>query len=483
LFLIKRRTKWLTALFAMSPMVLIPFQNFKSSQLDYVEISRTKAIDDSIEHQTGYRSWDNWVTDIKQPYNVFLSRSTSQDLFLPGSYRFEFTLRIDRVDAENSQIATIQIYNRASQEVIAQKSVNRHDFGSSWGKKMFNVSVNLHELAQLEARIIYLCCASLQHDETVVYRFAETTNEVNVATFNIMGKYRGKAFYVDSNNKPILSWQDRKKNLQRELATQEFDIIGLQEVEGLRRSKTNEPILDEYDLIRSALPDYFLSTSPIPEAINEPVETVTFYNSKKFRLMNQGYFSIKAVPTPTDVIPEGQPGHRTIQNKPCVWAHFLDLRTQKYFYFFNTHMNLDFAEIEAEAYLIASKIKEIAKTDPVVLVGDFNADGKELFRKSDGKRFLSPNRIFENVNLFNARDWINRYGGWLSNIEYSSYHGFRKIEKNPQGRGYLRDMIYTSANGGSRLVPISFEQVIITDPRLRPSDHHMLKSRLVWKIK
>ena len=65
----------------------------------------------------------------------------------------------------------------------------------------------------------------------------------------------------------------------------------------------------------------------------------------------------------------------TCCHRMCTWAHFEDLESGNKFYLFNTHFDhVAVIARKESSKLILRKISEVVADNPVILMGDFNAD-------------------------------------------------------------------------------------------------------------
>jgi endonuclease/exonuclease/phosphatase family metal-dependent hydrolase len=113
------------------------------------------------------------------------------------------------------------------------------------------------------------------------------------------------------------------------------------------------------------------------------------------------------------------------------WARFRDKATGKAFVFVNTHFDHISEEARAQsAKLIRARLEKLKPTDPVLLVGDFNAVTKTsvAYTTLTGDGFLvdlfraAPDRKGEEVSTFHGYrkasrdgihiDWLLGRGGW-----------------------------------------------------------------------
>lgn len=172
-----------------------------------------------------------------------------------------------------------------------------------------------------------------------------------VGTYNV--RYNNSDDAAEGNG-----WQRRSKVLCDQINFEHPDIFGTQEVlhgqlEDMRR------LLDAYDYIGVGRDDG-----------KEAGEySAIFYDTRVLRLLDQGHFWLSETP--------GKPGlgWDAACTRICTWGKFKDLRTKKTFFFFDLHMDHVGVVARREgARLVISRVKEIAKGQPVILTGDFNVD-------------------------------------------------------------------------------------------------------------
>jgi endonuclease/exonuclease/phosphatase family metal-dependent hydrolase len=92
------------------------------------------------------------------------------------------------------------------------------------------------------------------------------------------------------------------------------------------------------------------------------------YLKKRFRVDESGTFWLSETPS----IPSKHWGH--YHRRICTWGRFMDLKTERFFYVFNTHMDHRSQRArENGIQLIIKRIQERTHPDPFLLTGDFNA--------------------------------------------------------------------------------------------------------------
>ena len=99
----------------------------------------------------------------------------------------------------------------------------------------------------------------------------------------------------------------------------------------------------------------------------------------------------------------------TCCHRMCSWVYFEDLKTNKRFYFFNTHFDHQGVMARNESSkLILAKLKEIAGDNPVIFMGDLNGDHQSewykrvLASKMLNDTFLEAEDPYANNGSFNG---------------------------------------------------------------------------------
>ncbi|MBC2139062.1 endonuclease/exonuclease/phosphatase family protein [Listeria innocua] len=167
----------------------------------------------------------------------------------------------------------------------------------------------------------------------------------SVTTFNIR---------FDDTSERKKSWELRKTLTKSLLDKYQWDFMGVE-----------EPILPQMRDMKEMLDwDYFGVGRD--DGYEKGEFTAVFYNSARFRLLQEGHFWLSETPDVPSI-------HSTAMfPRICVWGKFAD-SDGKQFYIFNTHLD----HISEEARLFASqlllkKAAIIAEDSPVIILGDFN---------------------------------------------------------------------------------------------------------------
>jgi endonuclease/exonuclease/phosphatase family metal-dependent hydrolase len=161
------------------------------------------------------------------------------------------------------------------------------------------------------------------------------------------------------------TWSERLPHIATLLKDIAPDIIGFQEAGDNQINDLQKILPNTYQWFgqgrkQGGIAGWFVSVDE---------HTPIFYNAKKFALIESGTFWLN---------PKKQKyktGWGAWLNRICTWAHFKDKKTNKKLWVFNTHLDNKSERARVEGIkLILNEIKQKTNvTDPVILMGDFNA--------------------------------------------------------------------------------------------------------------
>ena len=177
------------------------------------------------------------------------------------------------------------------------------------------------------------------------------------ASATIVGSYNIR---YDNNGdvKAGNSWERRAPVIAGLIRFHDFDLLGTQE---------GEP--QQMEELCKLLADYGCSMHGRDDGKHAGEHIGIFFKKDKYELLEEGFFWIS--PTPD------QAGRGWDASLPriCGWAKLKRKSDGKSVFIFNTHLDHRGNESRKQGVaLIQKKIEEIAKQDPVYLMGDFNSD-------------------------------------------------------------------------------------------------------------
>jgi endonuclease/exonuclease/phosphatase family metal-dependent hydrolase len=166
----------------------------------------------------------------------------------------------------------------------------------------------------------------------------------------------------DTPNDSADAWPERRDFLAGQLRFHKPDVFGIQE--GLRR---------QVEYLQQELPDYKHVGVGRDDGREAGEYSALFYRADRFRALESGTFWLSETP---DKVSKGWDAALP---RICTWALLEDSAAGSRMWVFNTHFDhIGKAARKASAALILQKISEKNTTgDPVVLMGDFNAEPEE----------------------------------------------------------------------------------------------------------
>lgn len=155
------------------------------------------------------------------------------------------------------------------------------------------------------------------------------------------------------------AWLHRRDMVFDVIRDHQPDVIGMQEV-----------LKGQLDQLLRALPEYKSLGVGRRDGIAIGEFAPILYRADRFEVLEHGGFWLSDTPT----VPSSTSWGNTIP-RICTWAHLRDQRTGRSFYFYNTHLDhRSPPSQQRSAEMIARRIDQHPNTtDPVILVGDFNA--------------------------------------------------------------------------------------------------------------
>jgi len=246
-----------------------------------------------------------------------------------------------------------------------------------------------------------------------------------------------------SNSKPN-AWPDRLPVLAELIKQNNPDIIGTQEGKYYQLKELNAKI-----------PGYrWLGIGRSGGSRGEFM--AIFYKPESFEVLEFDHFWLSDTP---NVIASTSWGNGL--PRMVTWAKFLDRKSKKEFYFWNTHYDHQSQNArEKSSELIAKKVKALKTKLPVILAGDFNATA--LYNKAY-KTLIEGG--FEDT-LLTAKKSLN--------TDWNTFNGFHPNEKG----NYRIDWVFVTKGSVNVL---EAELVLYDNSKQYPSDHLPVTATLTLK--
>ena len=271
---------------------------------------------------------------------------------------------------------------------------------------------------RLSALLTLLLCPKLWAQKT------ELPETIKVMTFNI--RY-ASAFGANA-------WPKRRTGVVEVIREQKPGIIGTQE--GLHHQLLYmDKELAEYKWIGVGR-----------EGGKRGEFMAIFYRSDRLKPLEEKHFWLSDTPKVVGSASWGNTVKRMV-----TWVRFLDRKTHKEFYFWNTHFDhRSQPSREKSALLINKRVDALQTKLPVILVGDFNAVAK-------------ANRAYDTLTTTGGFKDTFVSAKEKVNADWNTFNSFRKTEK---GKRRI-DWILTKGPAKTNRTEI----VLFDETKQLPSDH------------
>lgn len=206
-----------------------------------------------------------------------------------------------------------------------------------------------------------------------------------VATYNL----RNENTY-DAND----MWDKRSPYVAKLIMYHDFDLFGTQEALP-KQLEDLKQMLSGYDYYGEGR-----------DGNNQGEHAAIFYKTSKYTLLNKGDFWLSATPN----VPS-KSWDAPCCNRICTWIELLDNESGKKFFVFNTHYDYekDYARNQS-SLLVLSKIKEIAKENPVMFMGDLNGTKDDSWCKTINESGILRDTYFDVKNPYANNASYNAFG-------------------------------------------------------------------------
>lgn len=237
-----------------------------------------------------------------------------------------------------------------------------------------------------------------------------------------------------ASNSGANSWPKRRNGVVQVIRDKKADLIGTQE--GLH----HQLLYLDKEL------KYHKWIGVGREGGNKGEFMAIFYRTDRFKPLETKHFWLSDSP---EVVGSANWGNNV--KRMVTWVRFRDLKTNKEFYFWNTHFDhRSQPSREKSAQLIVNRVEALKTKLPVILVGDFNATAKAN-RAYDT---LTGQGVFKD-SFDAAHEKVNL--GW------NTFNSFRKTKKGK------RRIDWVLSKGPVRVDRT--EIVLFDETKQIPSDH------------
>ncbi|KKX48007.1 endonuclease/exonuclease/phosphatase family protein [Sphingobacterium sp. IITKGP-BTPF85] len=182
--------------------------------------------------------------------------------------------------------------------------------------------------------------------------------KMRVATYNLR---------YDTPNDSLDRWQNRVTPIAQLIQFHEFDIFG-----------TQEALKNQLDDLSKQLPQFERYGLGRDDGKAAGEHAAIYYKKDRFELVSKGDFWLSETPDRPSLGWDAPSNIRI-----CTWIQLKDKDSKKSFFLFNAHYDhRGILARKESSLLILKKITEIAKEQPVILMGDFNGDSNSEWYKS-----------------------------------------------------------------------------------------------------
>lgn len=245
------------------------------------------------------------------------------------------------------------------------------------------------------------------------------------------------------------SWDARRHRVIETIADHDADLVALQ-----------EPVAEQVAELLHALPRYAAAGAHRLDGRIQGEGCVTLYDRTRFFVTHSGAFYLSDTP---DV-----PGSITWDNawpRVCTWVHLIEYGTGRGLYVYNLHLdNRGQQSRQAGAEMvrrdISRRVNAPHATDPVILMGDFNADPASPPLHTLTEASARP-RLIDTLEGRPQAEGIGTYTAF-----------------DPASDGGSKRVDYVLASEHFHVIDASIDQRTI-DGRY-PSDHFPIRAVLRW---
>jgi endonuclease/exonuclease/phosphatase family metal-dependent hydrolase len=221
--------------------------------------------------------------------------------------------------------------------------------------------------------------------------------ELNVMTFNIR---------LNVSSDSLNAWPYRKDIVASQVLFHQIHVLGVQEA-------LNDQMVD----LQQRLPGFKSTGVGRDDGRTKGEFSAIFYDTVRLSLVKGETFWLSLTPS----VPGSKSWDAAI-TRVVSWGYFTDRVSGKSFFVFNTHFDhLGQIARHESAKLLKRRVAEIAKDEPVIIMGDFNARPadppiRELIAEEDPLRFRDTKTL----------SVTGHYG------PDGTFNGFRSMEVNDQ---------------------------------------------------
>lgn len=221
----------------------------------------------------------------------------------------------------------------------------------------------------------------------ILATLSASAQDLVVASYNVRNDNSG-------DTKRGNGWAQRCAVICNQIEWNDIDIFGAQEV------KRNQ-----IDDMLGELEGYAYVGVGRDDGKDKGEFSPIFYNTERFKLLDQGTFWISETPEKV-----GVKGWDAALPRICSYARLQDKVTKKKFWFFNLHMDHIGVEARKEgAKLIARKITQMCGEEPAFVSGDFNVDQNNEAYKTIVSQGVLADSYEKSAKRYNTTGTFNSF--------------------------------------------------------------------------
>ena len=191
---------------------------------------------------------------------------------------------------------------------------------------------------------------------------------------------RAMSFNICCEDNLDHDWSSRRKKVSSVIRFHKADLVGLQ-----------EPSLEQIGDLTQYLPEFEVFKGVCLKDDSVATHDAILFRKSRFELLDSGFFFLS--PTPEKL----SKGWEAKFPRGTAWVKLFDKRTQKPFYFYNTHFDYHSRIARDEsAQLLRQRVTAISGFHPFIVVGDFNLfpdlGGGETYKILTEKSLLAGGR-------------------------------------------------------------------------------------------
>lgn len=223
---------------------------------------------------------------------------------------------------------------------------------------------------------------------------ASSAEPIKIMTYNI--RFDNSSIFTTDPNR----WSKRKDPMADMIRGYDVDILGIQE--GLSW---------QVDDLAKRLPDMNWYGIGRENGKSKGEFTAIFFKKNKFDVLDKGTFWLSETPEKVSI------GWDANTYRIASWVVLKQRSSNKIFFVLNAHLDHVGTTARRESMkLILSKLKDLAKDLPVIVMGDFNTSATNAMTSQD----YQPNKRLKDSRMMSINRPEGPYGTFISSGKFST---------------------------------------------------------------